>query len=611
MMKRCLLISFVALTALLIGFNPCVDAQQGALPGQKGRHENLPISQLWQGKTFTRFTYEEEIKDTFRAMAQILDIPMTFSEGITETSTMEFKDMPLKDAFDFLIDQYDLAYTQDAHSIHVYKPGVGGLQDSLIRLENLEVEEVKNAIARFGLLKKEVQIHFDAPTSSIFVTGSGRDTANIKALIDSLEETKKKQLEARPEIRYFPLRYAKVSDIQLKIGKSTVSVPGLVNVLTQLLGLTRKGEDTSLPGVQYKENQPYPIKDISAARLIKGMIGAETGTITSDPRTNRIIIRDYPEKLDEYAEIIKQLDQPAKMVKIDVTIVEAGKDFARELGIGHTGWKESAEERRRYYYGTSGQARDFFNEQFTGTNLTPLTLIPLSETAAGTQISSYGLAGTFLYQGAQWTLASSLALAETRGISKTINKSSIITMDNMEAIVESKVTITYKIQTGGDSPTVEDEEIDAGIVLNVTPHIIDTTGGDRMIELVVNAERSSFLSTRTDGIPEKATTNLTTQAVIGDSATLVVGGFFENRYRKGETGIPCLMNAPGLGYLFKTAAATNPKSNILFFMTPTTITLDQIPYEGQELIEKIQKHEKDLKDIDADKGNDLIERTQE
>ena len=100
-------------------------------------------------------------------------------------------------------------------------------------------------------------------------------------------------------------------------------------------------------------------------------------------------------------------------------------------------------------------------------------------------------------------------------------------------------------------------------------------------------------------------------AVIGDKNTLIVGGFFENTYARGETGVPCLMGIPGIGHAFKVASAQNPKSNILFILTPTVISLDSIPYEGPELNQKLDKSEKELKKIDGDKREKYIEKYQD
>jgi len=333
--------------------------------------------------------------------------------------------------------------------------------------------------------------------------------------------------------------------------------------------------------------------------------------------------------MDEYAKIIQQLDQPMKMVKIDVTIVEASKDFAREVGIGITGVGTKS-ERVKFLPSSSAPSRDIFSEAAknfdAGANpdapndptvnaATPdtLTLYPLLETVAGTPISGQGITGTFLYWGSHAVLAATLQAAESRGISKTINQSSIVTMDNMQAVVDSTTTITYKLRSGGgdEAITVEDRTIDAGIVLETTPHIIETNDNRILVELVIKAEWSTFLATRTDDIPHEVSTALNTQAIVGDNNTLVIGGFFDNIYTRGETGIPCIMNIPVFGHLFKTASARNPKSNILFFLTPTVISLDKIPYEGPELKQKMEKYEKELKKIDGDRQEKYIEKYQD
>ena len=605
-----------------------------------GQERGSKGSSIWEGKTFTRNTYEEDIKDTLTAISKLAGIPFTFGDGITDTVTMEFKNMPLKDAFDFLIHQYDLEYTQDAHAIHIFKPGAGGLQDAIITLQHLDVKEAKSALERLGLVKKETKIVYDSPTSSIFVTGPARDVKNIKDFIALLEQSRKKVLYAKPEIRYYTLRFAKVSDIQLTIGSQTVTVRGLTNVLTEILGLTRAGQAiTSKIGLSdrggryvrpdrsaaYDEfrrqagemrytqptlpaQQAVASQQESQAQLLKEMVTAEAGTIADDPRTNRIIIRDYPEKLDEYGKIIRELDKPVKMVKIDVIIVQASDDFTREFGMGRTFAYDSGSN-SLFDYGTSEPSRNVINN-LASPPLVQSTLVPLLGAGGGAGAPpAFGLAGTFLYQGSKFLLANTLQATEEKGISKTINKSSVVTMDNMQSIIETKTTITYKIQSGGLDPVVQSEDIDAGLKLTVTPHIIERNDDrDDMIEMTVAAERSFFLATRTDDIPEKASTSLTTQAVIGDDATLVVGGNFERDYSRGATGTPCIMDVPVVGYAFKMASAQDNKTNILFFISPNIISLDAIPYEGPELKETVDKDERELMEIDPNKPKKLIEK---
>jgi type III secretion protein C len=577
--------------------------------------------QRWRdGAIITKTTHEEDIRDTLKSIATVNRTPITFGEGIDFKVTVQFKRTPLETAFESLINNYGLAYFWDGCSVHVFNPEMRTTKDVLIRLERLRINEVKGALKRFGLLKKEIKIVFDPHTHTILLTGTEREIENIQDVIHVLESAKEKKVQIRPRIRYYPLTYSKVDDTEITVGKRTVTVKGLVTVLTEVLHLSRVGEKREIeviPGAGKGKKREPPeeygaISGVLASQAIvmKKMIEAEAGTIASDSRTNQIIIRDYPDKLDEYGEMIKQLDQPMKMVKLSITIVEASKDFAREFGAGISGFYAKSSHQQPAG-GTSGASRQVIDEVRSPFPPQTDTLIPLLDSAAGKAIPQFGLAGTFLYLGNQSALAFTLQATEVKGISRTINSSNIITMDNMQAIVEAKNIVTFKIQTGGVNPVVEDRQIEAGLELRVTPHIIETDDGKTMVEMVVEAERSTFLAATVDGIPEKATTDMSTQAVIGDQGTVIIGGFFENRYAVGETGVPCLMGVPGLGYFFKATSAANPKTNILFFLTPQVISLENIPYEGPELRETVKRYEEELQEIDPQKGDKLIEKYQD
>ena len=172
--------------------------------------------------------------------------------------------------------------------------------------------------------------------------------------------------------------------------------------------------------------------------------------------------------------------------------------------------------------------------------------------------------------------------------------------------------MTFKIESGGTDRVVESDSIEAGLLLEITPHVIDGDEGKSMVELTINAERSSFnfLNT-TDGIPEKTSTSLNTQGIIHKGQTLVIGGVFESRYSVSETGVPCLMGIPYFGYLFKTTSAENPKTNILFFLSPHVFAFDEIPYTEPAFKQQVEEYQKDLMKIDPDKQERLIERYQD
>ena len=93
--------------------------------------------------------------------------------------------------------------------------------------------------------------------------------------------------------------------------------------------------------------------------------------------------------------------------------------------------------------------------------------------------------------------------------------------------------------------------------------------------------------------------------------TLVLGGVFQDTYSVSETGVPCLMDIPYFGYMFKTANAENPRTNILFFLTPQVFALDEIPYTEPAFKQQVEEYQKELMKIDPDKQERLIERYQD
>jgi type II secretory pathway component GspD/PulD (secretin) len=71
------------------------------------------------------------------------------------------------------------------------------------------------------------------------------------------------------------------------------------------------------------------------------------------------------------------------------------------------------------------------------------------------------------------------------------------------------------------------------------------------------------------------------------------------------------MDVPYFGYLFKTTSAENPKTNILFFLTPQVFELDEIPYTEPAFKQQIERYQKELQQIDPDKQDRLIEKYQD
>jgi type IV pilus assembly protein PilQ len=69
-------------------------------------------------------------------------------------------------------------------------------------------------------------------------------------------------------------------------------------------------------------------------------------------------------------------------------------------------------------------------------------------------------------------------------------------------------------------------------------------------------------------VPSIDTRSITTQVLVNDGQTVVLGGIMETEERDTENKVPWLGDIPGLGYLFKTSGKSNQRDELLIFVTP-------------------------------------------
>ena len=113
---------------------------------------------------------------------------------------------------------------------------------------------------------------------------------------------------------------------------------------------------------------------------------------------------------------------------------------------------------------------------------------------------------------------------------------------------------------------------EAVLQLTVTPNI---TPDDRiLLDLVVNQDSVGELVPSANGglVPSIDTTELTTQVLVGNGETVVLGGVFRNEETQQIQKVPVLGDLPGVGTLFRSTANTNKKVETLIFITPRILS---------------------------------------
>src|SRR5262249_41618961 len=142
----------------------------------------------------------------------------------------------------------------------------------------------------------------------------------------------------------------------------------------------------------------------------------------------------------------------------------------------------------------------------------------------------------------------------------------VIAQNGKEAVISSGTQIPYQQAASSGATTVEFKP--AVLSLKVTPQITP----DNRIILDLDVKKDSvgavIVTSGGVGVPSIDTRSITTQVLVNDGQTVVLGGILETEQRRDEQKVPYLGDVPVLGRLFKTTRTKNNKDELLIFITP-------------------------------------------
>jgi type IV pilus assembly protein PilQ len=293
------------------------------------------------------------------------------------------------------------------------------------------------------------------------------------------------------------------------------------------------------------------------------------GDAVSDERTNAIIVNDIPKVIPVIDRLLTQLDRKTQEVEIEARVVAATRQFARDIGTqlgfgwgnGHSaiGGNASAGASPTT---TNGLTPGYIT--VPGTGGTSGSSIPLFSNLGSTSPTS-GL--TFLNASNTVRIDAVLSMAESRGLLKVLSRPRVVTQNNIQALVKQgvRVPIVTQAQLGGP-PTVS--YVDAFLRLTVTPQITS----ENTIFLNVDVENTTpNFGQEVQGNPELITQQATTQVLVTDGGTVVIGGVIQTQNSLEIDQVPLLGNLPILGNLFKHTTVNTSNQELIFFITPRII----------------------------------------
>ena len=297
---------------------------------------------------------------------------------------------------------------------------------------------------------------------------------------------------------------------------------------------------------------------------------SQRGDVVADDRTNAVIINDIPKTIPTIDRLLTQLDRKTQEVEIEARVVAATRQFARDIGtqLGF-GWGNG--------HSAIGGNQAVGSSPTTVSGLTPgyITVPGSGSSTTGSSIPLFSNLGvTSPSSGLSFVNASNtvridavLSLAESRGLLKVLSRPRVVTQNNIQALVKQgvRVPIVTQAQLGGP-PTVT--YVDAFLRLTVTPQITS----ENTIFLNVDVENTTpNFGQEVQGNPELITQQATTQVLVTDGGTVVIGGVIQTQNSINISQVPLLGNLPYLGNLFKHTQVNTSNQELIFFITPRII----------------------------------------
>jgi type IV pilus assembly protein PilQ len=298
---------------------------------------------------------------------------------------------------------------------------------------------------------------------------------------------------------------------------------------------------------------------------------SQRGDAVADERTNAVIISDIPAVMPNIDRLLTQLDRKTQEVEIEARVVAATRSFAREIGtqLGF-GWGNAAT-------GVGGASSAGTSPLSTFGIVPKYPIVGTTQPTASTGVqiplfSNLGATGptsgfSIINASSAVRLDAILTMDESRGLLKILSRPRVVTQNNIQALVRQgvRVPIVTQAQLGGP-PTVT--YVDAFLRLTVIPQI--TSEGTIFLNVDVENTTPDFGET-VNGNPTLITQQATTQVLVTDGGTVVIGGVIQTNNSINVDQVPLLGSIPWLGNLFKHTTVSTTNQELIFFITPRVI----------------------------------------
>lgn len=366
-------------------------------------------------------------------------------------------------------------------------------------------------------------------------------------------------------------------DTILSLNKLVAEKNGMILTIKTLNQATREAEEAAEARELAEVEEPlvttvFPISYASneeLSEIITNYLTPERGKISIDQRTNSLIVNDTSSQIEKIRRIVETLDTQTPQVLIESKIVEVTESFSQEIGLQNglnfgydpVGSNRSVEPApvgaiEGGDFEDAGPGFSFSSAPTTGEG---------ARTFFGLSVSKFNRL---------LNLEFDLQLLETESKAKIVASPKVITENKKRATLTTRDTTSYARSSGvGEDRTQEFEEISAELSLQVTPQVTN----EGSISLEIELAKEQFGSRPSASAPpDKQGRGISTNVLVDNGSTIVLGGIYNFEERESVSGVPFLKDVPLVGWLFRTPHnPSTQKNELVIFITPRVINQEE------------------------------------
>jgi type III secretion protein C len=452
----------------------------------------------WQGAApYFITTRRADVADVLRDIGSSYGIPVIVSAQVDDAFIGTIKNEKPDTILARFTQLFNLAPWYDGSALYIYKEQE--VQHQIITPRYLNIEQLITYLKRDGFAtQKYCSLRTVSHFNALEIFGVPMCIERISALAKNLDEKVLNQAQNQETVQVFPLRFASAEDNTYSYRDQQVRVPGVVSVLREIVR-DRAPSD---------KNSPV------------AMAGTTLPAFSADSRQNAIVVRDKQSNMDLYAKLIAQLDQQPVQIEISVAIIDVDAANFTSLGVDWSGTVN---------LGRFGVGFNTAEDQQLGTFSTVLN-------------DTQG----FMVK---------LSALEQNSKAKILSRPSVVTLNNVQAVLDRNVTFYTKLQ---GEKVAKLESIATGSLLRVTPRLIESNGVQQiMLTLnIQDGQQTKPLPGNQENLPQVASAEISTQATLVAGQSLLLGGFVQDKQTEGEKKVPLLGDIPLLGHLFRSKSNT-------------------------------------------------------